>query len=299
MATTSTDTTTTTTSSLDFSEPWNFSDVVLKVEKQRFHCHRSTLAFWSPVFEKMFTSNFREKNSGEIRLPGKKASEIKEMLIMMYPSLEEKALTKDKCYFLLELAREYQMDKFTQRCEEFLISMVQTRKSEVLAVLIIGQNYQLKKLIKTCVYEARHLSLEELKRHPKRKYIDRDNFMEIAEGMIGKAKEQGEKVKASSLETVRDLSFFLYSHAVLKGQTNMFLRYGTHRSVSDYLTELKKDVNGHKCSGSSYSTCCPGLSGAADHLTKLKDTIETLNIGGGAGGHLARPVPFVLGKFKF
>ena len=42
-------------------------------------------AMWSPVFEKMFISDFKEKNSGEIELPGKKASEIKELLQIMYP----------------------------------------------------------------------------------------------------------------------------------------------------------------------------------------------------------------------
>ena len=57
----------------DFSVPWKCSDVVLVVERQKFHVHRYTLAMWSPVFEKMFTSEFKEKNSCEIPLPGKKA----------------------------------------------------------------------------------------------------------------------------------------------------------------------------------------------------------------------------------
>ena len=64
----------------DFSEPWKLSDVVLVVEEQRFHVHRNTLAFWSPVFKRTFSSDFKEKNSDEIPLPGKKASEIKELL---------------------------------------------------------------------------------------------------------------------------------------------------------------------------------------------------------------------------
>lgn len=88
----------------DFLEPWKFSDVVLVVEEQRFHVHRSMLAFWSPVFERMFASDFKEKNSDEIPLPGKKASEIKELLQIMYPSLEEKVITRNNCYFLLDLA---------------------------------------------------------------------------------------------------------------------------------------------------------------------------------------------------
>ena len=57
----------------------------------------------------MFTSDFKEKNSDEIPLPGKKASEFKELLQMMYLSLEEKVISRNNCYFLLDLAREYQI----------------------------------------------------------------------------------------------------------------------------------------------------------------------------------------------
>ena len=64
----------------DFLEPWKLSDVVLVVEDQKFHVHRSFLAVWSPVFEKMFTSEFKEKNNDELPLPGKKASKIKQLL---------------------------------------------------------------------------------------------------------------------------------------------------------------------------------------------------------------------------
>ena len=77
----------------DFLEPWKLSDVILVVEDEKLHVHRSILALWSPVFEKMFSSEFKEKNKDEILLPGKKASEVKTLLLMMYPSLEEKKVT--------------------------------------------------------------------------------------------------------------------------------------------------------------------------------------------------------------
>ena len=143
----------------DFSEPWKFSDVILVVEEQRFHVHRSTLAFWSPVFERMFTSDFKEQNSDEIPLPGEKPSEFKELLQMMYPSLEEKVISRNNCYFLLDLAREYQIASITRKCEDFLVSAVKTRtENDVLAVLIVGQNYGLQTLVNSCVYEARRLT---------------------------------------------------------------------------------------------------------------------------------------------
>ena len=160
----------------DFAEPWKLSDVVLVVGERKFHVHRSTLAFWSPVFERMFMPDFKEKHSDEVPLPGKKASEVNELLQVMYPSLEEKVITRNNCYFLLDLAREYQITSITQKCENFLVSAVKTRmENDVLAVLIVGQNYELQKLVNSCVYGARRLSLRELKQHTKRVEIDPDN----------------------------------------------------------------------------------------------------------------------------
>ncbi|KXJ05424.1 BTB and MATH domain-containing protein 36 [Exaiptasia diaphana] len=67
-----------------FSSPWHFSDVILVVEEQKFHVHKSTLSMWSSMFERMFTSDFKEKSSQEIPLPGKKAAEVKVLLTIIY-----------------------------------------------------------------------------------------------------------------------------------------------------------------------------------------------------------------------
>ena len=45
-----------------------------------------TVALSSPVFEKMFTSEFQQKDSNEIPRPVKSSTEVKEMLLMIYPS---------------------------------------------------------------------------------------------------------------------------------------------------------------------------------------------------------------------
>ena len=69
----------------DFSQPWKLSDVVLVVEEERLHVHRAVFAIASPVFEKMFTSEFQEKDKKEIPLPGKSSTEVKELLSLIYP----------------------------------------------------------------------------------------------------------------------------------------------------------------------------------------------------------------------
>jgi len=62
----------------EFSKPWNQSDVVLIVDGQHFHVHRAILTMFSPVFSRMFSSDFKEKDADEIPLPEKKAAEIRE-----------------------------------------------------------------------------------------------------------------------------------------------------------------------------------------------------------------------------
>ena len=56
---------------------------------------------WSPVFEKMFTSEFVEKEAKEIALPGKKAEEVEILLKIIYSHGKEQRVTGT--YFSLPL----------------------------------------------------------------------------------------------------------------------------------------------------------------------------------------------------
>jgi len=171
-----------------FSVPWKFSDVVLVVENQRFQVHRSTLAMWSPVFEKMFTSEFKEKSLCEIPLPGKKASEIKELLLIIYPVTSEKAwktVTDQNCYYLLKLADEYQMEDIPNRCEDILVDIVSKKPgNSFLDDLTFAQTYKLHKLHATIVNKACALRLEDFKGHLTYFSIDPNIYKHILEGMI-------------------------------------------------------------------------------------------------------------------
>ena len=253
----------------DFSAPWKFSDVVLVVEDQKFYVHRSTLAYWSPVFEKMFISDFKEKSNDEIPLPGKKASEIKQLLYMMYPSLEEKPVTKSNCYFLFELAHEYQIEAIAQKCEALMEYMVKQRtENNVLAMLIYGQKYQLKSLISTCICEARRLTLKELKQHKRRDEVEPDNYLQIAEGIIQRLEEQCKLTKEESLIRLERISRSLYSHAEQKGTVYSF-GYREKPDTDTYLARLKSDRNAQNVS-------CNGLGNVAENLIGLKSEINKL-----------------------
>ena len=255
----------------DFSAPWKFSDVVLVVEDQKFHVHRSTLAYWSPVFEKMFLSDFKEKSNDEIPLPGKNASEIKHLLHMMYPSLEVKPFTKSNCYFLFELAHEYQIESIAQKCEALMVSMVKQRtENDVLAMLIYGQKYQLKSLISTCIYEARRLTLNELKQHKRREEVEPDNYLQIAEKIIQRLEEQCKVTKEQSLKHLENVCRTLYDHATRKG-TAGHIYSQANQTIGNWLSYLQRDND------VKYNAACNPLSPIADGLMKLKQQIDTLS----------------------
>jgi len=172
----------------DFSVPWKWSDVVLIVESQKFHVHRFTLAMWSPVFETMFTSEFKEKNSCEIPLPGKKASEIKELLLIIYPTVSGKrwkTVTNNNCYFLVKLADEYQMEEIRMRCEDILVDLVSKKQGNTfLADLPFAQTYKLENLLNTIVKKARQLRLHDFKSHQMYHKMDPHIYKEIMEGIV-------------------------------------------------------------------------------------------------------------------
>lgn len=168
----------------DFLKPWASSDAIFVVEEQRFYVHRWLLSWWSPVFDKMFSSDFLEKNKTEIPLPGKKRVEFQELMLMVY-SLAERTITIENCFYLLKLADEYQMEVLLQKCEDFLVAasgsicagrlhiheyctdflpaQTQLGKNQVLTLIILAQEYKLDRLIAACIHQARYFSLKELK----------------------------------------------------------------------------------------------------------------------------------------
>ena len=171
--------------SADFSQPWEFSDVVLVVEEEKFHVHRCVLAMWSPVFSKMFTAQFKEQTADEIPLPGKKATEIKELLQVIYPSIG-KQVHEVNYLFLLNLAKEYMMTKLTKMCESFLIGRLSGWNFHCLTLLDVAQVYELKELEKACVDRAKSMSFNELTQHELYDKINISNYQAIVKGKIGK-----------------------------------------------------------------------------------------------------------------
>ena len=280
--------------SRDFSQPWKLSDAVLVVEEEQFHVHQAVLAWSSPVFEKMVASEFQEKDSNEIPLPGKSSTEFKEMLLMIYPSTSEKQITEENCYFLVKLAHEYQMDAIVQKCEDFIVKKMKTKpKDGTLAELIFAQTYELEKLRQASVKHAHNLKLEELKMNEMYDQIQPENLREIVEGIIIRLQRElensqrtseerrkkidvvirsNQSLKCLALTNVDNIAKFLAKH--VQAKHNSF--YIASLDTDNCITALRKDAYDQRCKCGALN--CYSLSEAANYLTELKTRLESLHI---------------------
>jgi len=289
----------------DFLQPWKFSDVVLVVEeeqkKERLHVHRAVLSMWSPVFEKMFTSEFQEKDKNEIPLPGKTPSEVKELLLMIYPSTAEKQITEGNCFFLVKLAHEYQMDAIVEKCEDFMVDKLKSKPNDgIIADLVFAQTYKLEKLTKASVEQAHNLSLEDLKKNEMYDQILTENLKEIMEGIITRlqrelgdcqytSQQRQEKlnsvtgknncVKCIGLTNLHDIAKFLVEHASSKNSESFTGCTGLNcTDTNSYIAALKRDMSYHRCK--SGILICRSLNKVTTYLESLKSQLESLDISG-------------------
>ncbi|CAF1034088.1 unnamed protein product [Brachionus calyciflorus] len=128
---------------IDFSKPTMMYDVSLIVENKKFYSNRAILNIWSNVFEIMFKSNFKEKESSEVYLMYKTYDDIHELLRFIYPP--NKRITLVNIKRMLELADEYQMNELTSRCRQFLLTQRGT-----LDILLLAQRFQFADVVNRC-----------------------------------------------------------------------------------------------------------------------------------------------------
>lgn len=231
-----------------FEEHWHMSDVIFHVDDKKFHVHKATLSMWSPVFEKMFTSGNMERNSNEITLHGKKAHEIKEMLLAIYPT--SKQITEENCYYLLSLAQEYQMEQLTERCETYLLQREKT-PFQAIDFLVIAHTFNMIELRRQCIEISKHMSLSELRKHEKYLQIEPEYGRQLAErriemlelkvsGLESKANSIRKELKEGCETTVKDLGRFYYRQKFPDGRQNL----RTYSESLRFLDEIAHEDGG-------------------------------------------------------
>eukprot|EP00494_Astrolonche_serrata_P030291 UN30558 len=97
-----------------------FSDIILKVEKEKFHAHRAILATQSPVFKAMFNTDMKEKESGVVEIRDTNPEIFKHFLEYIYTS--QLSVDNISVGDLVILADKYQVESLTVQCLRYLCS---------------------------------------------------------------------------------------------------------------------------------------------------------------------------------
>jgi len=241
----------------------------------------------------MFTSNFREKGKGEIRLPGKQPESVKALLLMIYPPANDE-ISLDNYGAILELAHEYQISSIVEKCVDFLVMLVSRLSlstsilkcdEDVISLLILAQNYKLQRVRDACVRYAGRLSLTELKEHDLRDQIEPENYAEILEAIIERmqrfqnslpSRETLRGIKAKGIRKIDAIVKLMLKHSSHKNFVASRDVLGTHEdAIEAYLLALKMDNTSHSCP-EMHNVICPGLNVFAPLLKQLKGTLESI-----------------------
>ncbi|XP_035659315.1 kelch-like protein 24, partial [Branchiostoma floridae] len=94
------------------------TDVVLKVGKETFPCHRNVLASVSPYFFAMFTNGLAESHRREVEITGIDAEIMKAILTYVYTT--EVELTAQDVERLLVAAHMLQIESLVDHCGNFM-----------------------------------------------------------------------------------------------------------------------------------------------------------------------------------
>ena len=162
-------------------------------------------------------------------------------------------------------------------------------EDDVLSMLVYGQKYQIKSLISTCIYEARRLTLKELKGHKSPDEIEPDNYVRIAEGIIHRLEATVEKqckankeIKEGGLkhlklagESMTKQGFFRGCICVDKGKIAGVARWWANTNTTEtYLYRVKEDTSVGPTGAKVFTSA--SLEPVATELIELKNTLLDL-----------------------
>ncbi|XP_043287590.1 uncharacterized protein [Venturia canescens] len=118
----------------DMFESKTLSDVIFVFDDKQLLAHKSVLAARSEVFQAMFSSEMKEKDTSRIEIVDTKAEIFEEFLRYLYTG--ELNDLKNKVEEMLFLADKYQICELKELCEEFFLNNVS--EGNVVKCLILG-----------------------------------------------------------------------------------------------------------------------------------------------------------------
>ncbi|XP_060558174.1 BTB and MATH domain-containing protein 36-like [Ruditapes philippinarum] len=213
-------------------------DFCFIVEGKRFYAAKNILAFTSPVFERMFQADFKEKDQNEMELPGKLSADMEEFLKCIYPTVR-KDVTIDNAFQIIGLAEEYQVLELKSKCEDCFLRDVDEKCSveKIFKLYNLACLYSLKTLSEKCMKLAANKSLAELDGANERNPIP---LMEIQRKIISemeiKQLETEKKVKNLLREQKKLMTLYKYHHAKLqKGERLGLDDFEDWEGTSEYI----------------------------------------------------------------
>ncbi|XP_062597015.1 uncharacterized protein LOC134258468 [Saccostrea cucullata] len=101
--------------------PFPPTDVILEVQGMDIHLNKQVLMDASPVFKRMFESDFSEKHKDRIPLPEKKYAEFVNFLYTFYNPELLAPITEKNVLEVACLADEYEIMDLKLKCELFIL----------------------------------------------------------------------------------------------------------------------------------------------------------------------------------
>ena len=270
---------------LEFSRPWELSDFVLLVEEERFYVHRGIMALCSSAFSRLFHSAVGE-NLQTVLLPGRKANEIREMLLVIYPA-SQKPISRNNCSFLLALARDFEMRTLTAKCEDFLLEALNWQRGwYILNSLILAESYELMRLRADCIRRTQELRLGHLQNPEFYERVAHHTQLEILGKLLYASESEVSRLQNKVKEVAQQATNALRSVTSLASVLAEHIRFASNVNARGirFTTEQDFDAIEKDCADRRFlrdardgkSLTCPGLAAAYAPLENIQSTLENI-----------------------
>lgn len=189
------------------------TDFTLIVENQKLHVAKAVLIDASPVFRKMLTGEFKEKNISELELPGKKYSSFELFLRCIFPK-EYYELTESHIDEILPLADEYEVKCVLQKCEHWLLTQFELKEANLkvsphyqgvdsnvsflMKCLYYGERYSLVEFYKKCSIKALPYRLQRYKENEHYQMLPESRKRQLVEDRLLEIERRAKKSRQSS-----------------------------------------------------------------------------------------------------
>merc|ERR1712059_127017 len=115
-------------------ETQKLTDCTLSCGGREFKCHKNILAGRSPVFDAMFTSDFKENKESKVDIMDLDGATVHDMILYIYSGKVTEL--KDKAAGLLTAADKYDLKELKKMCEVSLMENI--NKDNVLDLLVLA-----------------------------------------------------------------------------------------------------------------------------------------------------------------